>query len=182
MEQNLHFPYCLLITAYCLLKTMAFFRDKFRGIFQVKDTPHRIALAFSIGVFMGISPLIGLHYIGGFFLAWLLRLNKLVTLIGVSVNNPWTIVPISSFSVLVGARLIGIKQVLPEVDWKSVTLTGIVSSFTDIDDFIYMIKKIMPLLASFFVGSFLLCSIAAVASYFVIQMLMAKYRNVQHAD
>jgi uncharacterized protein (DUF2062 family) len=161
---------------------MAYFRDKFRSIFQVKDTPHRVALAFALGVFMGISPLIGLHYIGGFFLAWLLRLNKLVTLIGVSVNNPWTIVPISSFSVFVGAKLIGIKQVLPEVDWKSVTLTGIISNFTDIDNFIYTLNKLMPLLASFFVGSFLICSIAAVVSYFIIQILTAKYRKVQHAD
>lgn len=161
---------------------MAFFRDKFRGIFQVKETPHRIALAFSIGVFMGISPLIGLHYIGGFFIAWLLRLNKLVTLIGVSVNNPWTIVPISSFSVLVGAKLIGIKQVLPEVDWKNVTLTSIISSFTNIDNFIYTLNKLMPLLASFFVGSFVLCIVGAVASYFIIQIMVAKYRKMQHAD
>jgi uncharacterized protein (DUF2062 family) len=161
---------------------MAYFRDKFRGIFQVRDTPHRIALAFALGVFMGISPLLGLHYIGGFFLAWLLRLNKLVTLIGVSVNNPWTIVPISSFSVWVGAKLIGIKQVLPEVDWKNVTLTNIIGRFAHMDNFIDMVNKLMPLLASFFVGSFVICIIAAIASYFIIQILAAKYRKTQHAD
>src|SRR4030066_1338393 len=98
-------------------------KDKLTGIFQVKETPHRIALAFALGVFMGISPLLGLHYIGGFVLAWIFRLNKLVTLIGVSVNNPWTIVPISSFCVWVGKKLIGIKQVLPEVDWGNITIT-----------------------------------------------------------
>lgn len=161
---------------------MAYFRDKFRGIFQVKDTPHRIALAFAIGMLMGISPLIGLHYIGGFFLAWLLRLNKLVTLIGVSVNNPWTIVPISSFSVWVGAKLIGIKQVLPEVDWQSVTLSNIISRFADMNNFIDMVSKLMPLLASFFVGSLVICITAAVASYFIIKILAAKYQKAQHAD
>lgn len=153
------------------------FRDKFRGIFLTKDTPQRIALAFALGVFMGISPLLGLHYIGGFFFAWIFRLNKLVTLIGVSVNNPWTIVPISSFCVWVGKKLIGAKQVLPEVDWKSVTLTNIMSRFTDIDNFIYLINKLMPLLVSFFVGSFVICTFTAIASYFIIQTLVIRYRK-----
>lgn len=160
---------------------MSYFRDKFRGIFNVKDTPHRIALAFALGVFMGISPLIGLHYIGGFIIAWLFRLNKLVTLIGVSVNNPWTIVPISSFSVWLGAKLIGLKQVLPEVDWENVTLTNIISKFTDMDKFIYMIKGIMPLLVSFFIGSFVICTIAAIASYFIIQISVTRCRKTQDA-
>jgi uncharacterized protein (DUF2062 family) len=160
---------------------MSYFRDKFRAVFQVKDTPHRIALAFAVGVFMGISPLIGLHYIGGFLFAWLFRLNKLVTLIGVSVNNPWTIVPISSFSVWVGAKLIGLKQVLPEVDWGNITLTSIISKFTDMDKFIYLMKELMPLIASFFIGSFVICILAAIASYFIILILAARYRKTQDA-
>lgn len=154
------------------------FRDKFRGIFLTKDTPHRIALAFALGVFMAISPLLGLHYIGGFFFAWIFRLNKLVTFIGVSVNNPWTMVPIFSFCIWVGKKLIGIKQVLPEINWKGVTLTNI-SRFTDIDNFIYLINKLMPLLVSFFVGSFVVCTFAAIASYFIIQTLVIRYRKTQ---
>lgn len=155
------------------------FRDKFRGIFLTKDTPHRIAIAFALGVFMGISPLLGLHYIGGFFFAWIFRLNKLVTFIGVSVSNPWTIVPISSFCVWVGKKLIGIKQVLPEVDWKSVTLTNIISRFTDIDNFIHLSNRLTPFLVSFFVGSFVVCTFAAIASYFIIRTLVIRYRKTQ---
>ena len=156
---------------------MSYFRDKFRSIFIVKDTPHRIALAFAIGVFMGISPLIGLHYIGGFFLAWLFRLNKLITLIGVSVNNPWTLVPISTFCVWIGAKLMGIKQVLPEIDWSGVTLTSILGKITDIDNFINLVRELMPLLTAFFVGSFVICTIAAVISYFFVQIMVVKYRK-----
>lgn len=165
-----------------LFLKLTYFIDKFRAIFKVKDSPHRIAMAFAIGVFMGISPLLGLHYIGGFFLAWIFRLNKLVTLIGVSVNNPWTIVPISTFSVWIGARMMGIKQVLPEVDWKSITLTSIVSRFADMDSFIILIKQIMPLIAAFFVGSFAVCIVSAIASYFIIQFLVARYRKMQDAS
>ncbi len=160
---------------------MTLFKDKFRTIFQVKDTPHRIALAFAIGVFLGISPFLGLHYIGGFFIAWLAGLNKLVTMVGISVNNPWTIVPLSSFCVWIGAKLIGIKQILPVVEWESVTLMNVLGKFSDFHNFIEMVKQLWPLIASFFVGSLLISSISAVASYFIIQMIMARYKKTEDA-
>jgi len=156
---------------------MSYFRDKFRGILQVKESPHRIALAFALGVFMGISPLLGLHYIGGIMLAWLFRLNKLVTAIGVTVNNPWTIVPLSSFSAWLGAKLLGIKQVLPEVDWTSLSLTHIIGKMTDMDSFLIIINKLMPLIKSFFIGSFVICILSAIISYFVIKVLVVRYRK-----
>ena len=156
---------------------MAYFRDKFREVLKVKDSPHRIALAFALGVFMGISPLLGLHYIGAIFLAWLFRLNKLVAIVGVSVNNPWTIFPISAFCVWVGAKLIGIKQVLPEVDWKSLSLMNIISGLADFENFILVVKKLMPLISAFFVGSFVICTISAVISYFIIHNFVSRYKN-----
>lgn len=157
---------------------MAYFREKFKSIFKVKDSPHRIALAFAVGVFMGVSPLLGLHYIGGIFLAWLLRLNKLVAIVGVSVNNPWTIVPLSTFCVWVGAKLIGIKQVLPEVDWKSLSLMNILNRLADFENFMLIVKKLMPLISAFFVGSFIICTISAVISYFIIHNVAARYKKI----
>lgn len=157
---------------------MAYFREKFKSIFKVKDSPQRIAAAFAVGVFMGISPLLGLHYIGGFFLAWLFRLNKLVTLVGVSVNNPWTIVPISTFCVWIGARIMGITQVLPEVDWRQTSLMSIMGRLTDLDQFLSVVRQLMPLIKSFFVGSFVICTAAAGVSYFIIQILAHRYHKV----
>jgi uncharacterized protein (DUF2062 family) len=157
---------------------MSYFKDKFRAIFTVKDSPRRIAAAFAMGVFMGISPFLGLHYIGAFFLAWLFRLNKLVAIVGVSVNNPWTIVPLSTFCVWIGAKMIGIKQVLPEVDWENVSLMAIAKKMTDLDNFLYIIKQLMPLIKAFFAGSFLVCTLSAILSYFIIHTLAVKYRNI----
>jgi uncharacterized protein (DUF2062 family) len=50
-----------------------------------------------MGVFIGMSPLLGIHTVLGLFAASVLRLNRLITLVGVYVTNPWTIVPIYSF-------------------------------------------------------------------------------------
>lgn len=157
------------------------YAEKLKAIYQVKDTPHRIALAFAVGVFMGLSPFLGLHYVGGFCIAWLAGLNKLVTMVGVSVNNPWTIIPISSFCVWTGSKLIGIKQILPEVDWKSVTLLNVFGTFSDYQNFINVIKQLWPLIASFFVGSLMIGAIAAVASYFIIQTFIIRYKKLKDA-
>ena len=159
---------------------MAYFRDKFKSIFQVQDSPHRIAMAFAVGVFWGISPFFGLHYIAAFFIAWLFKLNKLVAMVGVSVNNPWTIVPISTFCVWVGAKLVGV-EILKAVDWGNISIMSIIGNFSDIQSFMNMVKSSWPLIASFFVGSFLVCTVSAVAGYFIIQILIKKYKKPEHA-
>lgn len=164
---------------------MAYLRDKFKSIMQVHETPHRIALAFALGVFMGNSPFLGLHYIGGIFLAWIFRLNKLVAFVGVSVNNPWTIVPISTCSVWLGAKILMIKDVLPEVDWNAMTFTTVMawlkSLITDSDNFYNLILELMPLIKSFIVGSFIVCTLTSIASYFIILPIAKRYKKIKHA-
>lgn len=165
---------------------MAYLRDKLKSIMQVHETPHRIALAFALGVFMGNSPFLGLHYIGGIFLAWIFRLNKLVAFVGVSVNNPWTIVPISTFSVWLGAKLLAIKDVLPEVDWNGMTFTTVMAWLkglvTDSDNFFNLVLDLMPMIKSFIVGSFIVCTLSSVASYFIILPIAKRYKKIKHAS
>ncbi|TNF55711.1 MAG: DUF2062 domain-containing protein [Nitrospiraceae bacterium] len=143
------------------------FWDKFRSIFQVNDTPHRIAIAFALGVFWGISPLVGLHTIGAFSFAWLFRLNRLVAVVGVYITNPWTVVPIYSFCLWVGIKLVGMKQALPEVDWKNLT-------------FMYMVHKLTPLLWPFIVGTFVVATVSGIISYFIIYNAALRYRKIKH--
>ena len=65
-----------------------------RRALHTADSPERTAAAFSLGLFLGFSPLIGLHTLLGLGLAFLLRLNRLAVLLGTFVLNPWTVVPI----------------------------------------------------------------------------------------
>jgi uncharacterized protein (DUF2062 family) len=145
---------------------MAHFRDRFRGIFQIKDTPHRIALAFAIGVFWGFSPLLGLHTIGAFITAWLFRLNKLATIVGVCVGNPWTLVPAYTFCLWFGTRLLGIKHMLPDIDWSNMSL-------------MHMFNEMAYLLKPFVLGSLILSTVLCIASYFIMNFLVIRYKKVK---
>jgi uncharacterized protein len=55
------------------------------------ESPHGLAKAFAVGVFIAFTPFLGTHTALALFFAWLFRLNKLAAFTGTFVNNPWTI-------------------------------------------------------------------------------------------
>jgi len=123
-----------------------------------------MATAFAVGVFIGMSPLLGLHTVLGLFAAWLLRLNRVITLVGVFVTNPWTIVPIYSFGTWVGAKIIGLNKVIPVIDWTEITILG-------------FLKEFRPLLLPFIIGSTALGIVSAIVGYFILYTAVKKYRG-----
>ena len=123
-----------------------------------------MATAFAVGVFIGMSPLLGIHTVLGLLAAWLFRLNRLVTLVGVYVTNPWTIVPIYSFGTWFGAKIIGMDNIVPEIDWSHLTLLG-------------FLKEFRPLLLPFVIGNTAIGTISAVLSYFLIYKAARNYRG-----
>ena len=91
------------------------FRAAFRRLLAVDDPPERTALAFSVGVFIAFSPLLGLHTIMATAAAFAFRFNKIAIYTGTFVNNPFlTLVPIIAASYAVGAVLMGRPLALPE--------------------------------------------------------------------
>ncbi len=138
------------------------FKDRLREVLSVNEPPHKVALAFSIGIFVGMSPLLGLHTVLGIILAWQLRLNKLVTLIGVYITNPWTIVPIYTFGTWVGAKVLGITHIIPPMDWSHITCRVLFYEFKH-------------LLVPFVVGSLLMATVSSILGYILI------YRAVKSA-
>jgi hypothetical protein len=82
-------------------------KNHLRNFVTLDDSPERIALAFSIGVFISFSPLLGLHTLIGMFIAMSFGLNRMAMLTGTWINNPWTLLPIYSAATYVGQKLAG---------------------------------------------------------------------------
>lgn len=123
-----------------------------------------MATAFALGVFIGMSPLLGIHTVLGLLTAWLFRLNRLITLVGVYVTNPWTIVPIYSFGTWIGAKIVGMHKIIPVIDWTQITFLG-------------FLKEFRFLLLPFVVGNTTLGFVSAIVSYFLIYRAAQKYRG-----
>lgn len=152
---------------------------------RIPDSPHRIALGFSCGVFVSFSPLFGFHFFYAMFLAWLLRGNVLASLIGTVAGNPLTFPIIASTSLALGRRILGygatgrdfgrITDAFTEAAegiWEGVlSLFGlgeaewhkVAAFFTDI---------IWP----YYVGGLLPGLVAAIASYYLTRPVIAAYQ------
>jgi uncharacterized protein (DUF2062 family) len=74
---------------------------------RLPDTPHRVALGFSCGVFMSFTPLFGLHIVGAMALAWLIRGNVVASVLGQFVGNPLTLPIIAAISLGLGRKILG---------------------------------------------------------------------------
>ena len=146
-----------------------YFRDRIRSIFQLNDTPHRLALAFAVGVFIAFSPTFGLHVLSCLIVAWLFRLSKLVLITATFVNNPWTIVPLYGFCIWFGSKLMGREIAMPQIAWNELTLSSA-----------YVVIK--PYFWPFVVGTLVVGGIAAVMAYGLIYWLVVRYRTAEKKD
>ncbi len=63
-------------------------REQFRSLWRSHTSPRKISLALALGVFLGASPLWGLHTLLAIALSLLFDLNKPATLFGTLVSNP----------------------------------------------------------------------------------------------
>lgn len=77
-------------------------------LLHTHDTPRRTAAAFGIGVFLGFSPLLGLHTVLGLIVAFAFGLNRVAMLLGVYSNLPWILPAYYSLATLLGASLLGV--------------------------------------------------------------------------
>jgi uncharacterized protein (DUF2062 family) len=136
-----------------------------RLLLHVEDSHHRTALAFGVGVFIGLSPLIGLHTALGLAIAVFFRLNRVAVLLGVYVNNPWTFWPIYTAGTLLGCLLTGISpHGIWSYDWHAAGGT--------------LIARLLDVASHygwpFFIGSFVFGFIVAVLSYCAVRWMLER--------
>ena len=88
-------------------------------LLQLDDTPHRLALAFGLGVWLAFFPILGVHTILALLIAFVFRLNRAALLVGVYVSNPWTLAPLYMAGTVLGCEIFGVSSAeLTSVDWS----------------------------------------------------------------
>jgi uncharacterized protein (DUF2062 family) len=133
-----------------------------RRLLHIEDAPERTALAYSIGIFLGFSPLLGLHTLLGLAIAFLFGLNRVAILLGVWTNTPWWIVPFYMMATWVGTRVTGFR-----IDWatlKEIFQLGMDQEFIS-SNFWGCITSQGSLLLSFLIGSFIVSILFSIVAY-----------------
>ena len=154
---------------------------------RIPDTPHKISLGMSCGIFASFTPLFGLHFLIAGLLSYLLRANVLASLIGTFVGNPITFPIITVFNLQLGEWILGSSEYSSDDGGKI---------FEGFLDFIFLIYKSfftegsigdnnVPRMDEFLNGVFIPYSLGglilgifiAVVSYFLLRPLVVTYQK-----
>lgn len=145
-------------------------RPLLRMLKGLRGTPEAIAGGFSLGLFLALTPTVGVQIIVAIFLATLFKVSRPAALLSVMITNPLTVPPIFTFNYWVGklffdgpqvrevyGHLLGIAKQLAMVNiWE---VGAQIRAFAEIGRDMFI-----PLV----VGSLIVASVSAVFSYILL--------------
>jgi uncharacterized protein (DUF2062 family) len=82
------------------------FRERVTAVFHLDEEPSRLAMGMAVGVFIGVTPLYGLHTLLALAVAFVFRLNKAATITGTWLNLPWFAPFVYGFSLKLGEAIL----------------------------------------------------------------------------
>ena len=154
---------------------------------RIPDTPHKISLGMSCGIFASFTPLFGLHFLIAGLLSYVLRANVLASLIGTFIGNPITFPIITVSNLKLGEWILGSNEYSGGDGGKI---------FEGFLDFIFLIYKSLftegslgensvPRMNEFLYGVFIPYSLGglilgisiAIISYFLLRPLVSTYKK-----
>lgn len=91
-------------------KLITSLRKAYKRFLKIRGNPHEIALGFALGLFVGMSPTLGLQMAIAVFLAALFKWNKISSAVGVWISNPVTAPFLYGLTYYVGAKIAGIHN------------------------------------------------------------------------
>ena len=142
------------------------FSDRVRSMRLIDASPEAIAVSFGVGVFIGFTPLVGLHTVIALVAAQVFRLRSVPAVTGVFVSNPVSFVPIYTFCLWVGALVMGVDvtDVLISIKWKQMS-------------FMTMAEELGALLVPFFVGTTAMGLLGGFVGYVALREYLARDRS-----
>jgi uncharacterized protein len=132
---------------------------------RLKGAPREIALGFSLGLMIGMTPFMGLHFVSSVLLASLLGWSKISAIVGVNITNVVTAPFIYPLNYWVGAKLVGISD---GVQWPR----GLRFS-----EMLTLIKHSPQILADLIFGGLILGIPLSVFGYFIAFWAVRVYRK-----
>ena len=132
---------------------------------KIRGRPREIALGFALGVFIGMTPTMGIQMPIAIFFAALFKWSKISAAFGVWITNPFTSPFIYGITYIVGAKLLGLKAsiALPQdFTWSIVR---------------EMLKNAPVIFGALTVGGILVGLPLAVLSYYLSFAAVNKYQQ-----
>lgn len=148
------------------------FRSFVKHIFELRDSPHSIALGIAIGVFVGLTPTVGMQMVISTIVSTFCNANRVAAISMVYITNPVTIIPVYSFIYLFGCKVTGtvpkgIRAVLHQINAQD-SLIG---------KFSIVVSQGWAIQGPLWIGSVIIGLIAAFPSYILVKKMVVRYRE-----
>ena len=147
--------------------TLESVRQQLTQLLHLRETPHRTALAFALGVFIAFAPHYFFHTASVVFCAWAFRLNFLALFLGSLINNPWTLVPILAASLYTGLLLVGTSS-SATIEWDQMNVDN-------------MFDMLSPYLIPFLVGACAQSIVGPLMAYPIMRWVITRYRGLKNS-
>ena len=132
---------------------------------KIRGNPKEIALGFALGVFVGMTPYMGLHMAIAVSFAALFKWNKIAAAMGAWVSNPLTAPFIYGATFYVGDKVLNIENAC------------CIPNALTLDVIIQLIKSAPEIFWILTVGGIVVGIPAAVLGYYIALSTILKYRN-----
>ena len=135
-----------------------------------EEPPERVAAAIALGIGVGFSPFLGIHFAIAIGLAFIFRLNRFDALLGQFVGNPWTLPPVYAAGYALGRQLLRYSEKkVPDLPWDRLLHRDFWHAFTG--------PALRPRLLSFLVGTTALAVVIGLAAYVVVGAALRIYHR-----
>ena len=147
-------------------------RSWLEQLLHTHDTPHRTAGAYALGVFLGFSPVLGLHAVLGLALAFVFRLNRVAVILGVYSNLPWLVPAYYTLATVAGAAILG-------VDVQPKALEEAIREISNASwgQYSRLARSLAPLIWAFVLGSSIGAVVLAAVAYRVSLVMILAHRK-----
>jgi uncharacterized protein (DUF2062 family) len=140
-------------------------RRLYERFVRIRGHPREIALGFALGIFIGMTPTMGIQMPIAVFIAAIFKWSKISAASGVWISNPFTAPFIYGSTYVVGANLLGLKAALTlpeELTWSLVK---------------EMLRNAPSILGALTVGGILVGLPLAIAGYYLSFAAVNKYQQ-----
>ena len=146
-------------------------------LLELDDTPREIARGIAIGVFVAMTPTVGIQMLSIAFLCTLFRSNRIAGVAMAWISNPLTIVPIYWLDYVIGSMIlrtpmIGKGEIAKLLYLESTGLFGMFFEFLgNLGSFTF------DLAGPMFLGGAILGVVCAIPSYYIFLPLFTKWKK-----
>ncbi len=159
------------------------FREGVTSVLHLDEEPSRLAMGMAVGVFIGLTPLYGLHTLIALAVAFVFRLNKVATITGAWLNLPWFAPFVYGFCLKLGEGILS-----GDFTWFSFgELAEVAGSYLRASprehaDYFWQLLWDMLFVASkpLFIGTTVVGLVAGIVTYFLTLEAVREVRRLSH--